>query len=465
MSEAPSARRPGAIEIDAPNPLDMTAHPPSAATFQPFRAWTSVAILMLFSLFSMLDRQIIALLVEPIKRDLLLSDTQLGLLSGLAFALLYAVAGLPIGWAVDRYPRRIIVFLGITVWSLSCAACGLARDFWQLAIGRTFVGVGEASLSPSAVSLIGDLFPKERMALPMGMFSASFYLGSGAALAIGGWIAGLFPAQGTVDFPVVGALASWQAVFVVAGLPGAAFAFLAFLIHDPRRRGTARRRDGSGGFAAFLQSRSTVIAFALLAYSLANFINYAVAAWTPAYFIRVLGWRVSEIGWTYGLMVAASGTTGALIGGAVMDRVYRAGYSDAYFRVGGIAAIAATPFVMAAYAVSSGIVALCLLSIGLTLQGVVAAGCYATWQRIAPPAFRGRMTALFVLVAALAGTGLGPLTVGIVTDYVFGDELLLGRTLATLAAVSLPSSALAFLLGARHLRAVPDHESSIQTRS
>ncbi|MGE0776076.1 MAG: MFS transporter, partial [Sphingomonadaceae bacterium] len=174
--------------------------------YSPLKAWCSVGILLIFSLFSILDRQVIALLVEPIKADLQLSDTQLGLLQGLAFALFYSLAGIPIGWAVDRFPRRIIIYLGITFWSLSTAACGLATNFWQLFAGRTSVGIGEATLTPVAVSLISDLYPPNRVATPFGVYSAGFYLGSGVALGIGGWVISLFAGQTHIVFPVVGSV-------------------------------------------------------------------------------------------------------------------------------------------------------------------------------------------------------------------------------------------------------------------
>lgn len=448
--------RPASIEVLNPE----LAPSAGADDFKPLASWCSVAILMLFMLFSIMDRQIIALMVDPIKRDLGLSDTQLGLLQGLAFALLYAVAGLPLGWAVDRFPRRIILYFGITIWSLSSAFCGLAQNFWQMFAGRTFVGVGEAALGPAAVSLISDLFPREKVATPLGVYSAGYYIGGGVALAIGGWIIGLFAGSEAISVPLIGNIASWQAVFLTAGLPGIGVAFLAFLIRDPRavdhlRTTTLSARD-HGGFGAFLRLRRNLICLTFAGFSLATLMNYAVSSWTPAYFMRVFGWSAADIGWRYGLVVGVSGATGAFVGGMIMDRVFRRGRRDAYLLISAVGAIASTPFLVGAYFVASPVLAMLLLCIGLSLAGVIAAGSYATWQRIAPPAFRGRVTALFILLASLSGSGLGPLLVGFITDYVMQNEALVGHSVALVVALCMPLMAAMFLAGRKDMRLLPD---------
>jgi MFS family permease len=422
-------------------------------------AWGSVSILLIFSLFSFLDRQIIALLVDPIKHDLGLTDTQLGLLQGLAFALLYAVAGLPIGWAVDRYPRRIILYVGITIWSFASASCGLARNFSQMFVSRTFVGVGEASMGPTAVSLISDLFPRDKVATPLGVYSAGFYIGGGIALTVGGWIVSLFAGHATIDFPIVGRIAPWQAVLIATGLPGAIAAFLAFLIYEPRPKAHLRAvqaEQGQATVSAFLRQRWRIAAFAYGGFGIAAFVTYAITAWTPTYFIRVFKWTASDVGWTYGLVVGVSGAIGAFGGGVLMDRLYRGGRTDAYFLVAGIASLIATPMFVCAYLVASPVVALVLLSCGLGMFGVISAGSYSTWQKIAPAAVRGRVTAAYILIGAIFGSGFGPLSTALVTDYVMHDPLAVGYSIALISGLSFPVMALLFLSGRSEMRALAD---------
>lgn len=452
---------------DAPTTLVETSLPAVSSTDEleaerpdapsPVRAWFGVAILLLFSLFSYLDRQIIALLVDPIKADLGLTDSQLGLLQGLAFALLYSVAGLPIGWAVDRYPRRIVIFLGMVTWSASSAACGLANNFWQMFVARTVVGVGEASLSPTAVSLIGDLFPRDKMATPMGVFSTGFYLGGGAALVIGGWIASLFAGREVVAFPLIGNVAPWQATFLVAGLPGILVAMLAFAITDPRPAAQLQARRTSGEqshLLPFMREHRRVIGFAFSAFGLSALVGYAITSWTPAFFMRTLGWNAAEVGATFGTVIALSGAAGAVGGGMLMDRLFRAGHKDAIFLLTGIVSLVAAPVLVSAYFMPWPMATMALLCVGLTLLGVIAAGSFTSWQVIAPPSLRGQLTAAFVLVGAVVGAGLGPLSVGLLTDYVFGDPRMVGYSIAIVVGFALPTMG-ALLLGGRG--ALRDH--------
>ncbi|MBB6125330.1 spinster family MFS transporter [Sphingobium subterraneum] len=426
--------------------------------YKPVRAWISIAILLIFSLFSFLDRQLIALMVDPIKADLGLNDTELGLLQGMAFALCYAVAGLPIGWAVDRYPRRIILFAGLAIWSASAAACGLARSFWQLFFFRTLVGAGEATLSPAAVSLISDLFPRDKIGAPLGVYSAGYYIGSGAALAIGGWLVVTFTAMGSISLPYLGVIAPWQATFMAAGAPGILVAFLAFAMYDPKDYRKISRQPETQSVIALLRismrGRWTATNFGFLAFGAATLANYAVAAWTPAYMMRVFGWQASDVGWIFGLVVVCSGASGALLGGMLLDRLFRAGRKDACYLLGAVVTALALPCLVTAYFVSSPTVLIVLLCMALSLLGMVTPCCWSTWQWVAPPSTRGQVTALFVLISALMGTGLGPVLVGAITDHVFGNELMVGYSIAAVAAITLPVMILAFLLGRPSLRAV-----------
>ena len=421
-------------------------------------AWRSVAVLLLLIVLSMLDRQIIALQIGPMKADLSLTDTQIGLLQGLAFGLCYAFAGLPLGWAVDRFSRRRVAFLGVVTWSLSSAACGLAGGFWQLFAARTLVGAGEASLNPTAVSLIGDLFPRGRTGIPMGIYSAGIYLGSGVALAVGGFVIGLFAGEPAVRLPILGDLAPWQAVFLVTGLPGVVIAFAAFLMREPRHAGGATRATSPrdrGSMLRFGGDHAALLFHTFIGFGLASSVFYSLAAWTPAYLTRSFGWPAGRVGWTWGLVVASTGIFGSLIGGIVIDRAYRAGMRDACLVVPAIGALLAWPFIAGAYFVPSPSAMLSVLGIGLVLFGVIGPGSYAAWARIAPPALRGRVTAGFTLVTGVLGSGLGPVAVALLTDRVFHDEAKVGASIAIVASLALPVLALLLLSGRAALRRHP----------
>ena len=411
-------------------------------------------ILLILIVLSTLDRQIIALQVAPMKAALHLTDTQIGLLQGFAFGACYAVAGLPIGWAVDRFSRRGIAYLGVTIWSLASAACGLAGSFWQLFAARTFVGAGEASVNPTAVSLIGDLFPRDKLGAPMGVYAAGIYLGSGVALAVGGLVVAAFAGKAAIAFPLLGDVAPWQAVFIATGLPGVVLAFTAFALRDPRPSAAAvhrpeRRSDGMVGFS---RAHAALLFHSFIGFGLASFVFYALAAWTPAFLARSFGLPPGRVGWTWGLVVAATGIIGSLGGGALIDRAYRGGLRDACLVVPAIGALLAWPFIAGAYFMPGALPMLAMLAIGLVLFGAIGPGSYAAWAQIAPPLLRGRVTAGFTLVTGLLGSGLGPVAVALVTDRVFHDEARVGASIAVVVSLALPAVAVLLLTGRGALR-------------
>lgn len=413
--------------------------------------WRTVVILLILALVSMLDRQIISLLVDPIKADLDLSDTQISLLQGFAFTLFYSTAAIPLGWAVDRYPRRIICYLGVTVWSLGAAACGLAASFWQLFLARITVGAGEASLNPASVSLISDIFPRESVGRAMGVYGSAISLGSGLALVLGGLVVDIFAGQGTIDFPLIGGVAPWQAVFIVTGLPGLAIAFLAFLLTDPRPKAEPGQTGAqSSGLREYLGANGKLVTLVLAGFSLAAFNFYAIASWTPAFLGRAFALEPGAIGMSWGIIVAAGGATGAILGGFLIDFAYRKGIEDATLAVPAFAALIAWPLLAISYQMPSPVLVLVLLGIGYMLIGVVSAGSLAIWQRIAPTHVRGRMSAIFGLVATGTGATLGPIAPAMVTDLVFQDELRVGWSLSIVIAIAMPALA-ACLFSARRI--------------
>lgn len=210
----------------------MTAPAPVSTA----RAWSALAVLMLAYTVSFVDRTILSLLIPPIQRDLGISDTQVSLLAGFAFAIFYTLMGIPLGRIADRYNRRNLIAVGITVWCLMTAACGLARTYWELFLARVGVGIGEAALSPAAYSMISDLFPRDQLGRAIAIYSIGLPIGSGVALLIGALVVGMVANVPPITLPLVGTLYAWQLTFLLVGLPGLIVALLVLALREPQRR-------------------------------------------------------------------------------------------------------------------------------------------------------------------------------------------------------------------------------------
>src|SRR6202161_3902739 len=221
--------------VDAAASSDSSPYPSS------FAAWYSVAVLMLMYIFSFIDRTTISLIVEPMKRDLQISDTQIGMLQGLAFALLYTFLGLPIARLSDRHSRRAIIAGGVFIWSIMATLCGLARTAAQLFVARIGVGVGEAALSPAAYSIITDSFPRSKLGSAFGVYNIGITIGAGVAFLVGGIVvAAVSHAGATYSLPLLGEVRAWQMVFIVTGAPGIVLPLLLLTVREPKRRGILR---------------------------------------------------------------------------------------------------------------------------------------------------------------------------------------------------------------------------------
>lgn len=405
-------------------------------------AWYVVAVLVVAYAFSFLDRQVLSLLVEPIKHDLGLSDTRVSLLQGFAFAIFNAVGGLPIGRLVDSGRRMTIIPLGIAFWSLMTAGCGLARGFTGLLLCRMGVGVGEASLTPSAYSVIADYVPSRLLGLALGIFSMGVYLGGGLALIGGAAVIAHLPGSGAV-LPVVGRLHPWQIAFVAMGLPGLAVAAWAATLREPAR-------TGAGGAARvpltealrYFRANTRSLACLMLCSACASMTSYGVTAWMPSFFIRTFGWSAAEAGRSYGLIVVTCGMLGVIAGGLMGDFLSNRGFRNGRLIVMAGAGACALPFTVAAPLMADPALALLLLA-PATFFGTIAIGTGpAALQEMLPNRMRGLGTSLAVLVVNLIGLGLGPTSIALVTDFVIGDERQLRYSLAIVPLAALTLSVL-----------------------
>jgi MFS family permease len=411
--------------------------PQSAQAEEPYPsagyAWYVVAALTFVYMFSFIDRQILNLLVAPIRRDLQITDTQMSWLMGPAFAISYILFGILFGRLTDSRSRRTIIAAGFAAWSLFTAACGLAKTYVQMMALRVGVGIGEASLSPAAYSLITDYFPPKRRATALGVYSMGIYIGSGLAFIVGGMVARAAAAQEAWELPLVGATRPWQVVFFIVGLPGVLLALLMYTVREPLRRGARmiKAADGTtraaqvplGEVLSYLGKNRLTFICHNVGFALLSFSNYGASAWIPTFFQRNHGWSIGKSGLVYGLIVAICGTIGVAAGGRLADWMSERGTRDATMRVGLIVSLVWIPTGLLYPIVPDANWAAALLAPTVFLSSAPFGVAAAAIQQMMPNNMRGQASAIYLFVVNLLGLGIGPSAVAIFTDYVFrGDE-------------------------------------------
>ena len=387
------------------------------------RAWVTVAILMVAYVLSFVDRQILNLLVEPIRRDLAINDTQMSLLMGLSFALFYTVCGIPLGRVADTRSRRGLIAVGILFWSAATAACGMAKMYWQFLLCRIGVGVGEAALSPAAYSLIADSFPAERRATAISVYSMGVYLGSGLAFLVGGLVIQFASEQGDVTLPVLGEVRPWQLIFLILGVAGVLFTLLMLAVKEPARRGA-----GAGvavplsEVGRYIRANRRTVLLHNFGFAGLAFAGYGSAAWVPTFYIRTYGWDAGQVGIVYGSIVAVFGCLGIVFGGRLADWMAKRGRSDANMRVGLYAALGALPMVVLFPLMDTAFWASVLMAPTVFCLSMPFGVAPAAIQEIMPNSMRGQASAIYLFVITLIGLGVGPTAVALVTDFVFADD-------------------------------------------
>ena len=411
----------------------------------PAYAWYVVGILTLAYILSFLDRQIMALMVQPIKRDLVISDTAMSLLLGLAFAIFYTILGLPIGRLADRASRRGIIGWGIAIWCVMTAMCGLSQGYWTLFLARIGVGIGEATLAPSALSLISDYFSKDKRGQAISVYNAGVGLGAAVAMILGGQVIQFVSQAPPVVLPIVGQLYAWQTVFFVVGLPGLAVALLMLTVKEPLRRGKMQLQTAQGQTEAipvsevvkFLKQRWKMFASHFIGMSVVTILGYAYFSWLPTTFIRTWGWSIGQISFAYGIIMLFTVPIGVMFGGWLADRFYKNGLKDGHMRSNliGVVVFMAGPYVLVPLMPTPEI-ALGVLVFGSIGGAWVTATGAASLMMVCPNQMRGQITALYYFVISLLGLTVGPSAVAIVTDFVFKDEAMLRYSLALTCGVA-----------------------------
>ena len=409
------------VTTDAATPADWPS---------PARRWFAVSVLTLGYTVSFIDRTILSLLIEPIKADLDLTDTQIALLQGLAFGLFYIAMGMPLGWLVDRVSRKRVIAAGVTTWCLATAACGLSGSFGQIFVARMGVGAGEATLSPAAISMIGDSFPAEKRAFPISVYSMASSVGAGLALMVGGAVIQAVSASPSVTLPLLGDVAPWQATFIIVGLAGLIVVVLLAFVTEPVRREVLVREEKGSGLVAHLGRHRAFHLRHLGGMACYCVLIYGVLSWMPAYFIRTFGWTAGEVGLRYGFVVMVFGGFGLVGAGWLASHLATRGVRAAALKITGLSILIVTPLLIAACLAPDGWTALYILApamIAFTASGGLAVSALT---EAAPGNLRGRTAALYYFVLGFVGLTVGPVSVAVITEHVFGDPTMLGPAIA-----------------------------------
>jgi MFS family permease len=401
-------------------------------------AWIVVVLLMIAYTLSFLDRQILALLVTDIKLDLNVTDTQIGLLQGLAFTIFYTTLGIPIARMADYRNRRNLISVGIMLWSAMTILCGYTRNFGSLFLVRMGVGVGEAALSPAAYSIITDYFPREHLSKALSVYAMGVYIGGGIAFLLGGY---LVSALSTTDFsaiPILSGLAGWQLAFIFAGLPGIFVAMIIFLfVREPSRQLLQQASVPDGDEDRSIRAAIKYLSDNRGAYLpiYAGFSVHAIAmmavfSWLPTQLIREFEFSVSEAGRLVGTCILFAGCAGAIAGGLICDRMLKAGRYDAPLILGLISAagislsfLAANFFDVPMWLWAS------LAGSSFFFMGLIAGPAPAAIQFIAPQRFRAQLSAVFLFSVNFLGMTLGPLLPAMLSDSLFTGTGAIGQAL------------------------------------
>ncbi|OEC86533.1 spinster family MFS transporter [Acinetobacter sp. YK3] len=405
--------------------------------------WYVVVICMVAYILSFVDRQILSLMIEPIKQDLMLTDTQFSLLQGLAFSLFYAFMGIPIAALADKKSRIKIISIGIAFWSLATAACGLSKNFIQMFIARLSVGAGEAALSPAFYSIVTDLFPKEKLGRALGLYAIGAFIGSGLAFLIGGYVISLLKNVDMVVLPVIGQLKTWQLTFFIVGLPGVLLALVMILtVKEPKRKGLKLDQNGQviqasfKNSIAFIKTHKKTFFCHFIGFSFYTMMLYSLLGWAPAFYMRHFGLDASQTGYILGSIILIANTAGALFCGWLIDYFSKKGYSDAAIRAGMIGCAALVLPSVLFTQVDNMYLSFGLIFIAMFFSTFPIPASAAATQMLTPNQLRAQISAKFLLISNLIALGVGTTAVALLTDKYFENTLMVGNSISIVNAIA-----------------------------
>ena len=393
---------------------------------RPLASWGMVALLSVTYISSFIDRYVFGLLASQIKADLALTDTQIGLLGGLAFAIFYATSGLFLGWLADHKSRTWIVGIGSLVWSIATTCSGLAGNYWQLFLARMGVGAGEATLSPCAMGIIGDSFPPERRGTPIAVYTSALVIGAGLASLLSAAIIGWTMTTPLISVPVFGEVKPWQLTFLIVGLPGILMALPFFFLKDPPRRRTSQNRDLTGAHLSDTLryvGRHWAVFFGLFAIVCVMTITaYTQATWMPSTFERTYGWSPAQYSLINGILILSVSPLTIITTGRLSDRLTARGVVDAPMLLLSIGLLIVVPTNILATLMPSGVLAFAVLAVNIIGVGMISSVGVTALLPITPDRIRSQVVAVYYMVISMTGLLIGPVGAGLLSDYVFGPD-------------------------------------------
>jgi MFS family permease len=423
----------------------------------PLYAWFVVIVLTLAYTCSFIDRQILTLLIEPIRRDFHINDTGVTLLGSFAFSIFYTILGIPIARLADQTHRRNLMMAGLGFWSMMTAACGLARGFWGLFGARVGVGVGEAALSPAAFSLLADYFPPRKVALAVSVYSMGLYFGAGLALMIGGSVVKAVSSAPMHELPLVGEVFPWQLTFFIVAALGLPVLLMMFLIREPARRAHARRTVATTdaeasswrALRAFMGQNVRTLVCHISAFTLFGVGINCYLFWAPSMMIRTHGWDAPHAGFVIGAMLFVLGTAGVYSGGWIAERFAATGRRDAILRSALCGMLCGIPFLLVTPLLHDARLATITLGAAVFFMAYPQGLPAAALQVITPNRLRAQMTAIYFFIGNLIASGLGPSIPALLNDYFFRDPSQLRYSLFIVEVVVLPVSVMFLYFGLR----------------
>lgn len=422
-------------------------------------AWYVVFICMLAYIFSYVDRQILVLMIEPIKADLNLTDTQFSLLHGLAFSLFYALIGLPIAYLADRFSRPAIISMGIIIWSIATAACGLSKNFIQLFLSRMSVGVGEAALSPAAYSIFSDLFSKQQLGRAVGVYSIDSFIGGGLAFLVGGYVISLLKGTTLVDIPILGMLRPWQVAFIIVGLPGVLIGIVfALTVRDPERQGQQLDHHGNVKKISiqdsfiFIRKHRQTFSCHYLGFTFYAMALFCLTSWAPAFYMRKFGLSAVDTGYMLGSILLLANTTGVFFAGWLTDFFTAKGRKDAAMLTGVIGAAGMLVPIVLFTQVDQLWLSVVLLVPAMFFASFPMPTSTASIQVLTPNQFRAQISSIFLLISSLVGLGIGTTLVALLTDKVFQNPLLVGYSISIIGAFATVCTIVLLKTGCQHFQ-------------
>lgn len=440
-------------------PRESQPAAPSPAYPSTAWAWYTVVILLLAYIFSFIDRQILSLLVGPVRRDLAITDTEMSLLIGISFAVFYSLLGLPFGRLADSMNRPRLILIGMFTWSLMTGGCGLITSYSQLFILRMGVGIGEATLSPAAYSMISDSFPPEKRSVPFSVYTMATYVGGGLAFLLGGLLLRYVGTRPMFQFPVIGLTRPWQALFIFLGVAGILFSLALLTLRDPSRKGARLLESAAGKIKVeripiysvwkYFAQNSKALLSLNIGMGLAALAAYGTSAWAITFLVRNHQMTASHAGIVFGAAQIISGTLGMLTAGKSVAWLAKRGYRDAYMRVAVFAGAAwLVPGILFPLVAHTNAV-IVLLYIAIFFGCMPTCLIPAAIVEIVPNAMRGQATALYLLIVNLIGLGIGPTAVALVTDKVFHYDAAVRYSLVIVPVAAFILAEILFIIGLR----------------